>query len=131
MTRDGPRDGRGGSLVLALLCLALWPAVVSGRDTLWNSYTEAGTNAYQQGRYAEAEQMLVAALREAEGFGPQDLRVAIGCNNLAELYRAQGRYTEAERLYGRALTIFERTQGSSAALLGLQRLRKLRTPAAA
>jgi tetratricopeptide (TPR) repeat protein len=32
-------------------------------------------------------------------------------NNLAELYRAQGRHAEAQPLYERALAIFERTLG--------------------
>jgi tetratricopeptide (TPR) repeat protein len=69
------------------------------------------TYAYQQGRHAEAEQMLLGALREAERFGPQDFRLAVSCNNLAELYRAQGKYGEAEQLYKRSLAIFENTQG--------------------
>jgi len=32
-------------------------------------------------------------------------------NNLAELYRSQGRFNDAEPLYQRALAIFERTLG--------------------
>jgi tetratricopeptide (TPR) repeat protein len=38
--------------------------------------------------------------------------VAESLNNLAELYRAQGRYTEAEPLYRRALAIQEAGFGS-------------------
>lgn len=96
-------------LLVGLLCLVLWPAVVSALDTAWKRYTEAGLSEYQQGRYAEAEPMLLAALREAERFGSLDLRLAVSCNNLAELYRAQDNYTEAERLYKRSLAIFEKT----------------------
>ncbi len=37
--------------------------------------------------------------------------MAESLNNLAELYRAQGRYAEAEPLYKRALAIFEKALG--------------------
>ncbi len=35
----------------------------------------AASRAYQQGNYLEAEKQLIAALREAEGFGPKNLRM--------------------------------------------------------
>lgn len=31
-----------------------------------------GAKAHEEGRYADAERLLLAALKEAEGFGPQD-----------------------------------------------------------
>ncbi|MDY7024273.1 MAG: tetratricopeptide repeat protein, partial [Cyanobacteriota bacterium] len=37
--------------------------------------------------------------------------VALSLNNLAELYRSQRRYAEAEPLYQKALAMFERTLG--------------------
>ena len=39
------------------------------------------------------------------------LKVAATLNNLAELYTTQGRYTEAEPLYKRSLTIWEKALG--------------------
>ncbi len=72
---------------------------------------KARAQAYQQGRYLEAEKALQAALDEAERFGPQDLRLAASLNNLAELYRAQGKYAEAEPLHKRALAIGEKALG--------------------
>ena len=65
----------------------------------------AGAQAYAQGRYAEAEQHFKAALQEAKRFGSQDPRLATSLNNLAELYRVQGRYAEAEKLEARAKII--------------------------
>ncbi|MFN5390499.1 MAG: tetratricopeptide repeat protein, partial [Pseudanabaena sp.] len=38
--------------------------------------------------------------------------VANSLNNLAELYRAQGKYSEAEPLYVRAIQILEKALGS-------------------
>ena len=67
--------------------------------------------ALQQGQYAEAETQFAAGLKEAEGFGPQDPRLATSLNNLAELYRAQGRNAEAEPLHKRSLAIREKALG--------------------
>jgi len=61
--------------------------------------------------YPEAEKQWSAALKEAEGFGPQDPRLATTLNNLGEVYRAQAKYAEAEPLYMRAMAIYEKTLG--------------------
>ncbi len=60
----------------------------------WKEHMLAGETAYRQGRYAEAERQLDAALRAAESFGSQDPRYAMSLNNLGGLYEAQGRYAE-------------------------------------
>ncbi|MFM7425444.1 MAG: tetratricopeptide repeat protein [Elainella sp.] len=66
-----------------------------------------------QGRYAEAEPLLLRALDITEQqLGAGHPHVARGLNNLAELYRAQGRYAEAELLHLRALDITEQQLGS-------------------
>ncbi len=52
-----------------------------------------------------------AALKEAEGFGPQDPRLATSLNNLAVVYDDLARYAEAEPLYKRALAIREKALG--------------------
>ena len=44
--------------------------------------------------------------------GPDHLSTAISLNNLAELYRVQGRYGEAETLFHRSLAIYGRVLGS-------------------
>ncbi len=98
-------------LLVGLVCLALWPAHASAQGGQWNTLNAAGIEAYQRGDYAEAEQQWRAALKEAEGFGPQDPRLAASLNNLAELYHAQGRYAEAEPFYERALAIWEKVLG--------------------
>ncbi len=43
--------------------------------------------------------------------GPEHPDVAQSLNNLAELYRAQGRYAEAEPPYQRSLAILEKVLG--------------------
>jgi tetratricopeptide (TPR) repeat protein len=49
--------------------------------------------------------------KEAENFGPQDIRLATSLNDLADIYSAQGQYAEAEPLYKRTLQIKEKALG--------------------
>jgi CHAT domain-containing protein len=51
------------------------------------------------------------AIKE-KAFGPDHPDVALSLNNLAQLYHAQGRYTDAEPMYKRSLTIREKTLGA-------------------
>ncbi len=88
-----------------------WPSPGFSQSTSWEQYTAAGTRAYQQGQYAEGEKLFLAALKEAEGFGQQDPRLAASLNNLAGLYRAQRKYAAAEPLYKRSLAIREKALG--------------------
>ncbi len=98
-------------LLVGLVCLALWPAHVSAQGGLWQTYIVAGFEAYQRGDYAEAETQLSAALKEAEGFGSQDPRLAASHGLLGEVYKAQGRYADAEPLLKRSLVIWEKAFG--------------------
>ena len=49
-----------------ILCGVLLSAQPSAQSTRWDESISAGLRAYQQGRYAEAETVFVAALNEAE-----------------------------------------------------------------
>jgi tetratricopeptide (TPR) repeat protein len=89
-------------------CLALWASVAIAQGTLWETYLDAAKTAAQQGRHADAEKMFSVALKEAEQFGAQDVRVATTLSALADLYRGQNKWPEAEPLYRRALTIQEK-----------------------
>ena len=46
-----------------------------------------------------------------KALGPDHPRCRASLNNLAELYRAQGRYADAEPLYKRSLAIREKALG--------------------
>ena len=91
--------------------IALWLMYAPDQGAKWESYITAAQQAYQQAEYAEAEKQLEAALKEAEAFGLDDVRLATSLNNLAALYHAQGKYAEAEPLYQRALAIWEKALG--------------------
>ena len=111
----GKKNGRQGEwLLVGLLSLAVWAFAgdfASAQASDWETYMEAATKAYREGRYAEAEKQLKAALKEAEAFRPEDPRVATSLNNLAGLYHAQGKYTEAEPLLKRSLAMREKILG--------------------
>jgi tetratricopeptide (TPR) repeat protein len=77
----------------------------------WQQHLQEGARALEQGHYVEANRLLELARQEAEGFGSNDVRLASSLEILAELYRAQKRYGDAEPLYRRALAIREKSQG--------------------
>ncbi len=96
-------------LVLAALLFVGFMASVFADD--YDATMAAGKEALDQGRYAEAEKLLLAAVGEAESFGPQDVRLGASLNSLALLYNAQGKYAEAEPLFKRSLSIWEKALG--------------------
>ena len=99
-------------LLAGVLCLALLPPTTHAQDTKWEKSNAAGVEAYQQGRYGEAEKRWLAALEEAESFGPDDQRLGTSLNNLGVLYQARGKYAEAEPLFKRSLAIREKALGA-------------------
>ena len=95
----------------------------------WEDYMEAGFEAQQSGRYAEAEEVLLLASRLASTFAADDLRRATTLDNLADVYRAQGRDLEAEALYQQALAHRVEILGSAhqRVAVGLENLGRLYT----
>jgi len=63
-----------GKLMLWLLVAAFAiPALAFGQDTLWNTWRQGGLQALHEGRLADAERLLTAALEQAEKYGLEDL----------------------------------------------------------
>ncbi len=79
---------------------------------MWERHNVAGQQAASQGRPAEAESQFQLALAEAQKLGPESAPVAQVLLNLANTYRQQGKYAEAEPAYKRALEIRERNVGA-------------------
>src|ERR1700675_2849083 len=64
------------------------------------------------GKYSEAVPLAQGQLESLEKkYGPFNVDVAGALNNLALLYSDQGRDTEAEPLYRRAIAILQKVQG--------------------
>ena len=77
---------------------------------LWEEYTTEGIRAVRVGQYERAEQFLTRAAQKAAELGP--LEMGRSLNNLAELYRRQGRAAEAERYFTEALSMKESELGA-------------------
>lgn len=95
-----------------VLALPGWPEIGWSQDTLWNTWRQGGLQALHEGRLADAERLLTAALEQAEKYGLDDLRVADAANDLAVVYANSGKPLEAELLFSRALAIGEKGLGS-------------------
>lgn len=65
----------------------------------------------ERGDYAKAETIGQRAVSIAEQFGPNNGRLGLPLENLAEAYRLDGQPETAEPLYERALAIYEKTLG--------------------
>ena len=98
-------------LVAGALCLILWPALSCTQDARWKKNMSLGERALEEARYDEAEKIFLACVSDAENFGESDERLPLSLNNLAWLYRLQGKYAEAEPLYQRSLAIREKALG--------------------
>lgn len=71
----------------------------------WRVQSNQGLQALQQQRYAEAAQSFSAAVLAAEKFGATDDRFLQSLSGLAEAYRVQEKYAEAEPVYRRILAV--------------------------
>src|SRR5262249_26970051 len=98
---------KGASITLAL-CLLFPDRTSLAEDHAWEKALSEGRQLLQEGRYAKAEKVLLLAVAEAETFGPENRRLPFSLNELAAWYHATGRLSEAEPLYRRALTIWEK-----------------------
>ena len=74
----------------------------------WGRFSHFGKHALEAGNFQEAEQLLRIAVEKAESAGDLHWRLATSLNNLAEVYRLQDRFDEAEALYRRASQIDEK-----------------------
>ena len=99
---------------VVVLALALpWPLPSQAQDTLWNTWRQGGLQALHEGRLADAERLLTAALEQAEKYGLDDLRVADAANDLAVVYANSGKPLEAELISTAALAAPPRRRRAS------------------
>ncbi len=78
----------------------------------WEELNKKGMSAFQESRYLEAEELFTKSSKRAETFPPNDLRLTFSLNQLAEIYRIQSKYTEAERVLKKLLATYKKQSGS-------------------
>jgi tetratricopeptide (TPR) repeat protein len=84
-----------------LLLLQVSIATPNSLDQLWIQ----GREQLNMGKYADADRTLRAALHGAESPGGNRTALGVILNDLAEVCRRLGNYSEAESLYSRAIAI--------------------------
>ncbi len=77
----------------------------------WEEHHQAGLTAYRGKNYSEAEKQFKAALTEAEKLSTDDWRLTQTLSNLAEVYRFQSKYSQAEPYFKRLVEINEESFG--------------------
>ena len=77
----------------------------------WQKEYADGMAAYNAGNYREAETQLKAALKSSRDFASNDPKLLNTLRDLAQAYRAQSKYAEAEPLMERHLALKERFLG--------------------
>ncbi|MGB7210426.1 MAG: tetratricopeptide repeat protein [Pyrinomonadaceae bacterium] len=97
-----------GLLFVALVASLF--TTVAGQSILIDSYTERGKMAFEGGDLVMAEQLFKAALSEAER-SVEPEQIATCSVNLGKVHQARGAFDLAERLYLKALEVFEKLDG--------------------
>ncbi len=95
------------ALSLGLDCWAFEEGSPSNRESLWQEFMNQGKQHREQRRFADAEKDYRAAVSAAQQFGSEDPRHAASLNGLATTYHQQGRYSDAEICYRKALSLWE------------------------
>jgi tetratricopeptide (TPR) repeat protein len=94
-------------ILMVVICSSLITSVLA-QETLWKELNIEVVRLVQEGKYTDAVKVANRSLEIAkETFGPDHMKVAVSLNNLATLYRIQGKHREAESLYNQALSIKE------------------------
>jgi tetratricopeptide (TPR) repeat protein len=78
---------------------------LSPEEAEWSDSNNSGVRAFRDGRYEEAAQSFRQAIQYAEKLTPVDYRLEDSLHGLAETYRLQKKYPEAEPFYRRYLAI--------------------------
>ena len=97
--------------VALFVFIAASAALAQEGDDSWKDLLTQGQHAAGMNRYAEAEQIYLKALHEAERFAADDWRVGVTLESLGQTYRAQKKLGEAEAAYRKALGIMGSVNG--------------------
>jgi tetratricopeptide (TPR) repeat protein len=96
-----------------LAILVATPAARAQDERRWKYFVTEALQAAGDHDYPSAEQSFAKAIREAESFGPRNVRLGSTLNSLGLVYRAEKKYGDAEAAYRRALGIMEAAYGDS------------------
>lgn len=78
----------------------------------YEDFRHAGLEALAEGNYKQAETNMLAAVQQAELFGPKDIRLAQSLRTLADFYKLRSQIDKATPYYERALRTQEFALGA-------------------
>src|SRR5690348_2993401 len=96
------------ALYYAGICCYLTVAGARADETSFITFMEQTRLLRQKGEFAQAEKAGLAAIAEAEKSGREDVNLATSWNNLGAVYCDMGRYAEAEKLFHRAVDLWDK-----------------------
>jgi CHAT domain-containing protein/tetratricopeptide (TPR) repeat protein len=99
------------SRLLLIIYMALSAIYAVAGEAEWKAHLEAGVAAYERANYRLALERFKAAAKEAKAFGPEDIRLLTAEFWDGRVFAAQGRFSEAEAVFTRLLTIGEKLLG--------------------
>jgi VWFA-related protein len=100
----------------SLVVLLLLHAMSVGQSS-WEEKNRAGEKAFQEGHLADASRLFTEALKDAQQFGPNDVRLAPIYNNLALVAFVQNNFIASETLYEKAIAVMQATAQENSLLL--------------
>src|SRR6185369_9997137 len=103
------------ALTLTFVIAFVTCGISAQRDTRGTASRELGRQAFDEGRYSDADRELRRALAEFENVG-DPLEIAETLGDLGSVLVAQERYTEAEPVLNRALSLVPETTAAHARL---------------
>ena len=95
---------------MVALSLLLSGAVACAEE-FWAEQIRTGNQLREQGRYSQAEEAYLLALKRLEALPEQNSRLATTMNNLAAVCQDQGKFGAALDFYHSALVVQERFLG--------------------
>lgn len=93
------------SFICLFLLLSGW--TLAAQDEHWRARYYAGAAAANEGRYAEARELLREAWAEAQYFSPTDLARGLAAQSLATVLLVQDDMSQAEPLFLESKSVFE------------------------
>src|SRR4029077_13798817 len=99
--------------VLGISLIVSCAPLILAEDS-WKNTEQAASQAAKTAHCGEAEKLLSANLKAADTFSPKDPRRPQTLFDLAEVYRAEGKYSDATPLYERSLQTYTRIYGAEA-----------------
>ena len=95
------------ALLVAILGTLLFLNNQFNQPETWESINRKGLSAFQESHYAEAEKHFKEAAKLGGTFPPTDPRINFSLNQLAEIYRIQSKFSEAEQVLKQLLESYK------------------------